>query len=128
MVAASQRDVAKSAAKLVTSELIVSRVVISEVARQVARKVLERLGVSVGTLAVGAGSSWWSLGATLVIGIVVDQIWKWVDDPAEDVEREMLVTLDKLSQDASTAIEEEMNKEISSRSELWDKAVAEILS
>ena len=125
VVTASQRGATKSASKLVASELIVSRLVISEVARQVVQKVLARLGVSVGALAAGAGSSWWSLGATLVIGIVVDQIWKWVDDPAEDVEREMIATLDKRAHDMSTAIEEEMKGEISQRRKLWDRTIAE---
>ena len=114
MVAASQRDVAQSAARLVVTE--------------VATIVLARLGVSAGALAVGAANSLWSLGTTLVIGVVVDQIWEWVDDPAEDIEREMIDTLDELSQKASTAIEEEMNKKILQRRELWNKAVMEILS
>ena len=114
MVAASQWDVAKFAGRSVASE--------------VATIVLVRLGVSAGLLAAGAANLWWSFGATLVITIVVDQIWEWIDNPAGDIEREMITALDKLSQDASTAIEEEMNKKITQRSELWDKAVADILS
>ncbi len=114
MVAASQRDVGKYSAGLVVTE--------------VATIVLVKLGVSAGVLTIGAANSWWSFGATLVIGIIADQIWEWIDNPAGDIEREMITALDKLSQDASTAIEEEMNKKITQRSELWDKAVAEILS
>jgi hypothetical protein len=62
-----------------------------------------------------------------VIGIIVDVIWTWIDDPAGDIEREMISALDKLSTDASTAIEEEMTKVISQRGELWNKTVTEIV-
>lgn len=117
MVAASQWDAAKTAGSLVASE----------VAAQVATQVLLRLGVSAGILATGAANSWWSFGAALVIGVVVDVVWEWVDDPAGDIEREMTSALDKLSLEASTAINDEMNKVISQRSELWNKTVTEIL-
>lgn len=117
MVAASQWDAAKTAGSLV----------VSEVAAQVGTQVLVRLGVSAGILATGAANSWWSFGAALVIGVVVDVIWEWIDDPAGDIEREMVAALDKLSGDASTAIKEEMNKVISQRSKLWNKTVTESL-
>lgn len=117
LVAASQWDAAKTVGSLV----------VSEVAAQVGTQVLARLGVSAGILGAGAANSWWSFGAALVIGIVVDVIWEWIDDPAGDIEREVITGLDKLSIDASTAIEEEMNTIVSQRSELWDKTVTEML-
>jgi len=117
LVAASQWDAAKSAGSLV----------VSEVAAQVAAQVLVRLGVSAGILGTSAAASWWTFGSALVIGFVVDVIWEWIDDPAGDIEREMVKALDKLSKDASTAIKEEMNKVISRQSELWDKTVTEML-
>ena len=117
IVAASQSDAAKSAGSLV----------VSEVAAQVATQVFVRLGVSAGILGAGAANSWWSFGAALVIGIIVDVIWNWIDDPEGDIEREIITALEKLSSDASTAIEEEMNKVISQRGELWDKTVMKML-
>jgi len=117
LVAASQWDATKTAGSLV----------VSEVATQVARQVIVRLGVSAGILGAGSANSWWSFGAALVIGIVVDVIWEWIDDPAGDIEREMISALDKLSIDASTAIKDEMNKVISQRGDLWNKTVKEIL-
>jgi len=117
MVAASQWDAAKTAGSLVASE----------VAAQVATQVLLRLGVSVGIFTVAAANSWWSFGAALVIGVVVEVVWEWFDDPAGDIEREMTSALDKLSLDASTAINDEMNKVVSERSALWNKTVTEIL-
>lgn len=117
LIAASQRDAAKSAGSLVVSEVVA----------QVGTQVLVRLGVSAGILGAGAANSWWSFGAAFVIGIVVDVIWEWIDDPAGDIEREMVSALDKLAVDASTAIQEEMNKVISHRNELWNKTVTEML-
>jgi len=105
----------------------VGNLAVSEVASLVGTQVLVRLGVSTGILAAGAGNSWWSFGAAFVIGVVVDVAWEWYDDPAGDIEKEMIAALDKLSIDASTAIREEMTKVISQRSELWKKSVEEIV-
>ena len=122
MGAASQRDVAKYPAELVITE------VITEVAERVVKKVLVRLGVSGAILTAGTVNSWWSLGATVLIGIVVDQVWEWIDDPAEGMEREVSDALDSLSQDAAMIIEEEMHRTLSQRREFWDRAAAKLLS
>lgn len=62
----------------------------------------------------------------VVIGIIVDAIWEWIDDPAGDIEREMIIALDNLSHNAASAITAEMNEVISKRGELWDHIVKEI--
>ncbi len=116
MVAASQWDAAKSVGSLVASE----------VAAQIGTQVFIRLGVSAGILTTGAANSWWSFGAALVIGIVVDVIWEWIDDPAGDIEREMIRALDSLSSEASSAIKDEMNKVVAKRSTLWEQVVKEM--
>lgn len=117
LVAASKKDAAFSAGSLV----------VSEVSTQVATQVLVRLGVSAGILASGAANSWWSFGASLLIGIVVDLVWEWIDDPAGDVERELRASLDKLSTDGREAILQEMTEILTQRSELWSKTVQEML-
>lgn len=117
LVAASQRDAAKAAGSLI----------VSEVAVQVATQVMIRLGVSAGILATGAANSWWSFGGALVIGVVVDLVWGWIDDPEGDIEREMHVALDRLSSQASSAINEEMNKVVAQRSEIWTETIEGIL-
>ena len=118
MVVASQRDVAQYPADLV----------VTKVAERVVKKVLVRLGVSGAILTAGTVNSWWSFGATFLIGVVVDKVWEWVDDPAEGIEREVRSAIDSLSQDASKIIEEEMNRVLSQRREFWDKAAAKLLS
>lgn len=117
MIASSQWDAAKTAGSLVASEL----------AAQIATQVLIRLGVSTAILATGAANSWWSFGVAALVGLIVDQIWNWVDDPAGDIERQMNDALDKLSLEASKAINDEMRNVITQRSELWNKRVTEIL-
>ena len=116
IVAASQWDAAKTAGNLV----------VSEVASQVGAQVLIRLGVSAGILATGAANSWWSLGAAFLIGIVVDAVWEWVDNPAGKIESATNAALDNLSSQGSTAIREEMTKALFKRSEYWKKTVEEI--
>jgi len=117
LVTAAQRDAAKTAGSLVASE----------VTAQVATQVLIRLGVSAGILTAGAANSWWSVGASLVIGLIVDLAWQWIDDPKGDIQREMANALDKLSKDASTTMENEMNRVLSERSGLWFQAAAEMM-
>ena len=118
MVPAFQWDVAKYPAELV----------VTKVAERVVKKVLVRLGVSGAILTAGTANSWWSLGATFLIGIVVDKIWEWIDDPAEGIEREVSAALDSLSQDTSMIIKEEMHEILSQRREFWDRAAAKLLS
>ena len=117
IVAASQWDAAKTAGNLV----------VSEVASQVGSQVLIRLGVSAGILSAGAANSWWSFGAAFVIGVAVDAIWEFVDNPAEKIESETSRALDKISAQAATAIREEMIKVVSKRSELWGETVKGIV-
>lgn len=117
LIAASQRDAAKTAGSLI----------VSEVAAQVATQVMIRLGVSAGILATGAANSWWSFGGALVIGVIVDLAWGWIDDPEGDIEREMITALDRLSVQASTAINEEMNKVVTQRSGLWTTTIEGIV-
>jgi hypothetical protein len=100
LVTASQWDVTKSVGSLV----------VSEVAAQVATQVLVRVGISGGILAAGAATSVWTAGAGMAIGLVVDAIWGWIDNPAEDIEREMIQALNRLSSESSAAIRDEMNK------------------
>jgi len=117
IVAASQRDAAKAAGSLI----------VSEVAAQVATQVMIRLGVSAGILGTGVANSWWSFGGALVIGVIVDLAWGWIDDPDGDIEREMHTALNRLSSQAFTAINDEMNKVVSLRSGLWTKTIEGIV-
>ncbi len=114
LVAASQWDAAKSAGSLV----------VSEVAAQVGTQVVIRLGVSAGILGTGAANSWWSFGGALVLGLAVDVAWEWIDNPAADIEREIVAAMERLSREASVVIEETMQRILTKRSRVWERTVA----
>ena len=117
LVDAAQWDGAKSVGSLV----------VSEVAAQVGTQVMVRLGVSTGILTTAAATSWWTFGGAAVIGLAVDWVWAWIDDPAGDIEREVKNALDTLSLNASKAFREEMTGVAFKRSEYWMKAVEDIV-
>lgn len=100
IVAASQWDAQKAAGALVVSEVVST----------VATQVLIRLGVSAGILGTGAANSWWSLGASVVIGVIVDVVWEWIDDPTGDVEREVSKAIDSLAEKCDSALSQELQK------------------
>jgi hypothetical protein len=117
LISASQWDAAKSAGGLVVSEIVAS----------VATQVLIRMGVSAGILTAGVANSWWSFGGSLVIGFLVDVMWEWIDDPAGDIEREMISALDDIAAKGANAIRDEMATVLEARQKLWADSVQQLL-
>jgi hypothetical protein len=117
VVSASQWDAAKS----------VGNLAVAEVAATIGTQVFVRLGVSAGILGTGAASSWWTLGGGLLLGLVVDAVWQWVDDPAGDIEREAVAALESLANDGSAALRSELGAVVTMRAGLWDRAVEEMV-
>jgi hypothetical protein len=74
--------------------------IVSLVAGEALTQVAARWGVSAGILGVGAGSSWATLGAGVVIGLIADQlvswIWDWWADPRGSLAAELNEKLDDL--------------------------------
>ena len=112
IVATSQWDAQKTAGALVVSEVVSA----------IGMQVLIRLGVSAGILGTGAANSWWSLGGSVVIGVIVDLLWEWVDDPTGDVEREVGKAVESLARRCDSALCEELQKVNQQKQELWLKA------
>lgn len=115
---ASQWDAAKAGGSLAASEVVAV----------VGTQVLMRLGVSAELLAAGAVSSWWTLGAGIVLGLIADLVWEVIDDPAGDIERDTLAALDQLATNGSGALRDELRAVLTQRRELWEKAVEEMVS
>lgn len=113
VVTASQDDAAKAAGSLVTSEFV----------SQVVTKVVVKIGVSAGALSTGAAASPWTLGASLVIGLVVDALWEWFDDPAGDIERATLAALDDVARKGSESLRNELGAIVRDRTTYWDHVV-----
>lgn len=114
---AAQWDATKAAGNLVVSELV-SFVTI---------QVFTRLGVSAGILAAGAANSWWSFGAAIVIGVVVDALWTWIDDPVGDIDREVRSALDNTANQGKRALSEELTKVLTEKTVLWKNATDKML-
>jgi len=112
IVAASEWDAQKAAGALVVSEVVSA----------IGTQVLIRLGVSAGILGAGAANSWWSLGGSIVIGVVVDVLWEWIDDPTGDVEREVSAAIDSLAHKCDSALSAELQKVNQQKQDLWLKA------
>ncbi|HUY34452.1 MAG TPA: hypothetical protein VMV69_17025 [Pirellulales bacterium] len=73
---------------------------VSLLACEVLTQAAARLGASAGILGVGAASSWATLGAGLVIGLIVDQlvswVWDWWADPRGGLASELNGKFDEL--------------------------------
>ena len=118
IVAASQWDAQKAAGALVVSEVVSA----------IGTQVLIRMGVSAGILGTGAANTWWSLGGSVVIGIIVDVLWEWIDDPTGDVEREMGSAIDSLAQRCDSALSQELQKVNQQKQDLWLKASSSMIA
>lgn len=109
MVAASQRDVTKTVANLVTAE----------VAAQVTAQTLRAAAVSMGALSSGAAISAWTAGAGILIGFVATELWEWIDKPEEKIETATISALDGLAESGAAAIRTELNRIAQVRENSW---------
>ena len=95
----------------------------SEVATAVAAQAALRLGFQAGILTASASAGWWTLGASLVAGFVVDVAWEWIDNPKADIEQDVLRTTSKLAVDSMNALNAEFSNVVAKRRQLWDLSV-----
>jgi len=112
---ASQWDAAKAGASLAVSEVVAI----------VGTQILVKLAVSTGVIAAGAVNSWWTLGAGIVLGLIADALWNWIDNPAGDIERATVTELDRLATNGSDLLRTELGAVVTNRVELWKAAVEE---
>ena len=99
--------------------------VAAEVFTQIATQVAVRLGVSAGIWTMAAGSSWWTLGGSIFLGILANLIWNYYTQPAQTVEASMVVELDKMAASGSAVIRDELTKKVAARSQLWHTTASE---
>lgn len=114
---ASGDDAAKEAGGLVMTEVVM----------QIVPHVLTRLGVTGGILTFAGANSWWTFGGSLLIGVTANAIWNFFTHPAEKIEKEMLLQLDKMALTGSTVIRDELTKILEVRSQFWQTTVKESL-
>ena len=116
IVKAGQWDGAKDLGNFVTAE----------VASVIGVQVLTRLGVQAGILGTGAATSWATFGASVVIGLIADSIWGWIDDPEGDIERAVFTATSKIGVDGMNAMNAEFARVLSQRALLWETTIREI--
>ena len=110
---ASDKDLAKSAAGLVATELVT----------YAGTQGLVRLGVSSGVLAAGAANSWWTFGGSLALGVALSELWTYVTQPALTIENEMTREVEKMSLNGSNAIRTELGDVVTARKVYWRAAM-----
>ncbi len=103
----------------------VGGLVAAEAITQIGTQVLIRLGVPLVILTTASGTSWWTLGGSVLIGLIVNSIWNYFTHPAQTVEKAIVVELDKMASNGSAVIQEELTKKVAARSQLWQTTVSE---
>jgi hypothetical protein len=91
----------------------------SEAAAIIGTQVVARIGVQSGMLAAGAATSWSTFGVSLVIGVLADLTWTWIDDPKADVERDVLRATTKIATDGMNGLNAEFARVLARRATLW---------
>jgi len=121
----SFRDAMKNLNGLVAAETgqAVTSSVSSEILSLLTGQILASLAVSTGTIGTSTFFSWGTLGVSIIVGIAVEYVWKWYDDPAGDIRRETSNQLSKMSQRLTSTVQTECYKFLEQRAGLWDKIV-----
>jgi hypothetical protein len=100
--------------------------VVREIVSAIGTQVLIRLGVQAGIIGAGGLSGWATFGITFVVGVIVERIWAWIDDPAADIERVTAAELDRLAVAGEKAIADELRLQVQQRRLLWDRATQQL--
>lgn len=110
---------------------------VSSITGTVLVQVAVRLGVSAGVLGTGAASSWATVGVSLVVGLIVDEIisrvWEWYADPKGDLAAELNGRLDEINHlivdgsEGFQGLRERLREFAKNRSALRDRVVLKIL-
>ncbi|MBP7933607.1 MAG: hypothetical protein KA354_03060 [Phycisphaerae bacterium] len=111
-------DAARELASLVAGD------VAAGIAGSVLGTVATRLGISSGILAVGAGSSWATLGLSIVAAVIADQIIDFVIDQVHDPTGKLAARVDEMLADVGRLIAEGDGERPGLRAQLttFDKA------
>jgi hypothetical protein len=114
--AATNRDLAKSTAGLIVTELTTYLVT----------RIASRMLVSTGVIAGGVANSWWTLGGSLVLGVAFNELWNHMTQPAQAIEKEIRRELGNMSVAGSSTIQNELGNAARERKALWKRTVQEM--
>lgn len=111
--AASNQDLTRTAAGLVVAEL----------GTYLGTQILIRLGVSTGLVTIGFANSWWTVGASLILGLALNEIWTHITQPGPTIEAELRGVLTTMANSGRSTIRTELGKVASARKASWQQAM-----
>ena len=91
-----------------------------------------RLGISSGILGAGAGSSVYTLGIGIIVGIIVDyivaKVWDWYADPKGELAKKIDEQLDTICAIMIDELRHRLSAYSNSRSQVREEAIYELLT
>jgi len=104
----------------------------SIIAGEILTVVAVRLGISSGILGAGAGSSVYTLGIGIVVGVIVDyivaKIWDWYADPKGELAKKIDEQLDTICNHITDELQQRLSDFSNSRSHFREEAIYELLT
>jgi hypothetical protein len=114
-------------AAVITGEVLANRIISQQVAEAIASQILSRLGLHLGTKAVGIASGVVTFGIGLIVGAAVDWIIESILDRKGELAKQVAAKLDELEQEISQAVRAELRKFAEERSALRQAALQSLL-
>ena len=62
-----------------------------------------------------------------MIGVAVDALWTWIDDPVGDIDREVRAAIDNTANKGKRALSDELAKVLTEKTTLWKGATEDML-
>jgi len=117
LIKSAQWDAGKSIANMAVTETIAVLSV----------RVFTQLGIRAGILAAGAANSGWTIGASLIIGLLADIICTWIDDPVGDLEQAVNQSINNLAIESKATLISELTKLHTEKTALWKQAAENMI-
>lgn len=111
---AAHRDAARSVVGLVATELVTS----------IGTHALTRAATSIGLLTLSSSNAWWTFGTSMLIGLLANEAWQQVTQPARSIEEELRQELARTSSKGQEFIRSELSRAASTRIRLWQTSFA----
>jgi hypothetical protein len=111
--AATNKDLVKSTAGLALTELT------SYLVSQIASRMLVSSGVIAGSVA----NSGWTLGGSLMLGVALNELWNYITQPAQEIEKEIHREMESMAAAGSSTIQKELGNAARERKAIWQRTV-----
>jgi hypothetical protein len=96
---------------------------VTELTARLVAQTISRVLVTTGVIAGGAANSWWTLGGSLVLSVMLGELWNHMTQPVEAVENEIHRELEKMAVAGSATVDSELSNTARERKALWQRTV-----